>query len=235
MTQPFRLPAHHIAAGKKEGNPPRNERHTQSHNERRDAQFRDDHSIQDSRNHRRNDARQTTEGDCQRLGRSLLNKSDNDQRGDHRGQAHDPSHGQVNSGGNDDKRLPQPHEQDRNDRHKNVLRISDREEIDIAATLDTYARRKENDQRRQEDPGPNPTEGKDELFLAIGSRRGGFPLASRSHGTHLTLAGRTRHGQCVVTGRLMALRLEQFCSVPPEITGRFQALKTLGITCQLDR
>ena len=96
-----------------------------------------------------------------------------------------PSPNQINASGNDHKGLTQPHEQDRNDRHENVLRVSNRQEIDIASALDAYAEGKENNQPGEKYPRPQPTKGNNKLLSAVGFRgECGTLLASQSHGTH---------------------------------------------------
>jgi hypothetical protein len=61
------------------------------------------------------------------------------------------------------------------------------EEIDIAATLDTYARRKENDQRRQKTQAQTRLKARTSCFLR--SDLAGAAFSASRHGTHLTLAG----------------------------------------------
>ena len=91
---------------------------------------------------------------------------------------------------------------------KDILRISNGQKIDVATALDAYADGEENNQRRQEHPGPNTAERDDKLLLAIGFRgKSGALVSCQRHGTHVLEGRESNRGEPNLTKLRMALPL----------------------------
>ncbi len=147
------MPAHDVATGDDERHAARDEGHAQRHDERGHAQLGDDDAADEAEGSGRGQGGHEAGDDGRHLADyRLATRTTRRLRRHDRRKAHDPAHREVDAARDDDERLAQAHEQDRDDGAQDDLRVAQGEEVDVLRDVD--ADREEGDEPEEEDPGP---------------------------------------------------------------------------------
>ena len=83
---------------------------------------------------------------------------DDDDGAHDRREAHDPADREVDAARDDDERLAQAHEQDRDDRHQDGLGVAQRQEVESPSDVMLTLIPEERDEHEEEHPGPDPAD-----------------------------------------------------------------------------